>query len=240
MMIRPNVRSRFRGPDLQVVLIALAGGDAVRRSQLEAQLAREGPGPLLDDPSLARRLLAARTLLIPSEPLFVYVMVRRYLLDAGFTDDELADYLAAVVLEFGHHDRAWRAGSHEDDTHHYLVDLLAAMERTEGDRRFRLMAHLGNYALWLAGFFPDRIAAQRLRRGGPDVSYYDALGRRGFALASEHTLARRAGLGGVFAAAAASFPALRGTLNLLSDRLLFPQVSTGERLLRELGRSRAA
>jgi hypothetical protein len=52
------------------------------------------------------------------------------------------------------------------------------LEASEGERRFRVMVHLGNYALWLAGLFPDYIAARHLRKGGPDVAYYDALGRR--------------------------------------------------------------
>jgi len=41
--------------------------------------------------------------------------------------------------------------------------------------------HLGNYSLWLAGLFPDYIAARRSRKGGPDLPYYDELGRQDFA-----------------------------------------------------------
>ena len=62
------------------------------------------------------------------------------------------------------------------------------------------------FALWLAGLFPDYIAARHIRKGGPDVTYYDALGRRGFALASDHTLADRYGLDGVLRTAADRFP----------------------------------
>jgi hypothetical protein len=167
-------------------------------------------------------------------------MIRRYLLQSGFADEDLADYLAAVVIEFGDHDRAWRADRHDDDSHHYLTDLLLALERSDGDRRFRLMAHLGNYALWLAGLFPDRIAAQQVRRGGPDVSYYDAVGRRGFRMASEHALAHRTGIGEVYARVAAGFPGLRHALNGLSDRVIFPIVTSQDRLMRDLGRGRAA
>jgi hypothetical protein len=85
-----------------------------------------------------------------------------------------------------------------------------------------VMVHLGNYALWLTGLFPDYIAARRLRKAGPDISYYDALGRRGFGLASDHVLAAEYGLGGVLKTAAERFPALRSALNGVSDRVLFP------------------
>jgi hypothetical protein len=109
------------------------------------------------------------------------------------------------------------------------------LEASEGERRFRVMVHLGNYALWLAGLFPDYIAARHLRKGGPDVGYYDALGRRGFGLASDHALADRYGLDGVLRTAAERFPSVRGALNGLSDRVFFPGTATADRTLRDLG-----
>lgn len=238
-MIRANARSRLRGADLQLVLIVLARGNASRHADLERRLERDGPDVLLDDPLLAARLLEVRTVLAPSAPLFVYVMVRRHLLDAGLEDPALADYLAALVLDFGSGSRARQVQDGDPARHDYLVDLLALLERSEGEERFLVLAHLGNYALWLAGLFPDRIAARQIRRGGPDVSYYDRLGRRGYADASGHVLAEAAGLGDLFTVAAERFPAIRGTLNRMSDRVFFPQVITGDRMLRELGREAA-
>jgi hypothetical protein len=67
------------------------------------------------------------------------------------------------------------------------------------------------------------------------VLYYDALGRRGFGLASEHVLADQYGLDGVFRAAAERFVALRAALNGFSDRFLFPGSATSGRILRQLG-----
>jgi hypothetical protein len=116
------------------------------------------------------------------------------------------------------------------------VDILADLESSNGERRFRVMVHLGNYALWLAGLFPDYIAARHLRKAGPDVTYYDALGRRGFGMASDHALAGEYGLVAVLRTAAERFPSLRGALNGVSDRLLFPNVQSADRVLRQLGR----
>lgn len=235
-MIRANVRSRLREADLRLALLLLAGGDARCRRLLAARLAAEGPGALLDDPRLAARLLEVRTMLAPSPVLFTYVLVRRHLLDGGFASEELADYLAALLLDFGARDRARRVEPHDDDPREYLVDLLAELERVRGERWFRVSAHLGNYALWLGGLYPDRVAARHTRRGGPDLGYYDAMGRRGYALAGGHALATQAGLDGIYATAADRFPALRATLNRLSDRVFFPHVVTHDRVLRELGR----
>ena len=70
-MIRANTRSRLTAADLQLVLLLLSRGSAHRRAWLERRLALEGPDALLDAPELAERLLAVRTLLAPSEPLFL-------------------------------------------------------------------------------------------------------------------------------------------------------------------------
>jgi hypothetical protein len=234
-MIRADTRGRLTAADLQLVILLLSRGSAYRRAYLERRLQQEGPDALLDAPELFERLLAVRTMLVPSAPLFYYVVVRHGLRQAGLEDRDLADYLAALLLDFGQRDRAFRIDRHDDQEHRYLVDILAELETSEGERRFRVLAHLGNYALWLAGLFPDYIAARHHRKGGPDVTYYDALGRRGYALASDHALADRYGLDGVFRTAAERFPVLRASLNVVSDRVLFPHAATPDRVLRDLG-----
>lgn len=67
---------------------------------------------------------------------------------------KLADYLAAMLMAFGQRDRAWRIDWHDDQQHRYLVDILQDVEATSGERRFRVLVHLGNFALWLSGSFP--------------------------------------------------------------------------------------
>jgi hypothetical protein len=67
------------------------------------------------------------------------------------------------------------------------------------------------------------------------VAYYDALGRRGFGMASDHALAGEYGLAAVLRTAAERFPSVRGALNGVSDRVFFPTVSSPDRLLRDLG-----
>ena len=221
-MIRADLRSRLRAADVELVILLLSRGSAHRRAAVERQLAAEGPDALLERPELLERLLAVRTMLVPSEALFFYVVLRHALQRSGVDDRELADYLGSLMLEFGRRDRAWRVDWNDDARHAYLVDILADLEATSGERRFKVMAHLGNYALWLAGIFPDYIAARRLRSGGPDVSYYDALGRRGFGMASDHELADQYGLEDVFRSAAERFSEIRTALNGVSERYLFP------------------
>src|ERR1700719_3635616 len=152
-MILPNLRSRLRAADLRLIVLALARGDA-----------------LLDDPQLFPALLAVRSLLVPSAVLFMYVAVRQALLTAEGDDRDLADYLGALLLEFGDYRRHERVRSADDASYRYLVDIVAdlAGQDEAGERGFLLQTHLGNYSLWLAGLFPDYVAARRHRAGGPD------------------------------------------------------------------------
>jgi hypothetical protein len=221
-MIRADTRSRLGPADLHLMLLLLSRGSAVRRRALERRLECEGPDVLLDDAELAERLLTVRTLLVPSDHLFFYVMVRHALRLRGVDDRDLADYLAAMLLAFGQRDRAWRVDWNDDQTHHYLVDMLQDLEATTGDRRFKVLVHLGNYALWVAGLFPDYISVRQVRKGGPDVTYYERLGSRGYELASDHALAEPSGLEPILRVAAERFPAVRNALNGLSDRVFFP------------------
>lgn len=235
-MILPNVRSRLGPADLRLVIVALARHDGAARERYRRMLLELGPDRLLDEPGLLEALLAVRSLVQPSPPLFAYVAVRHVLRAAGIDDADLTDYVAALLLGFGDHDASRRLGAHDDQTYNYLVDIvsdLAAGEET-GERAFLLRAHLGNYSLWLAGLFPDRIAYQRARAGGPDLPYYDELGRQGYDLASRHRLADRFGLAGIYRAAAERFPALRTAFNRLSDRIFFPNVFTPDKVLRSL------
>lgn len=235
-MILPNVRSRLGPADLRLVIIALSRGDRAARERYRRLLLEAGPDRLLDEPGLLEALLAVRSLLQPSAPLFAYAAVRGVLRAAGIDSADLADYLAALLVEFGDHDRHARVRAHDDQSYNYLVDIVSELATGEdtGERAFLLRAHLGNYTLWLAGLFPDRIAYRRVRAGGPDLPYYDAMGRRGYDLASRHRLAHRFGVAGIYRAAAERFPALRVAFNRLSDRIFFPNALTPDRVLRTL------
>lgn len=233
-MILANVRQRLTPRDVELVVHLLARGDAARRAALLRRAEHEGIDVLLDHPELVQRLVSNRSLGSPSAALMLYVFVRHALKSAGADDARLSDYLAALLLEFGMRDRAFRIASHDDAVYRYLTDIVVALETATGRREFLLRAHLGNYSLWLAGVFPDHIVARRERKGGPDLGYYDAMGAQGFRLARDHYLATRFDLADVYDRAAQAFPRLRVALNRLSDRWIFPRRSSPERLVRQV------
>lgn len=207
-MITADARSRITKGDVDLVG-SCVGIDPARMASLDA---------VLDRREVATFLLGAK-LPGPSASLLFYVLVRHSLLDVGIDDPSVADYFAAVLREFGGGRRSRQVAEVDDQEHEYLVDILADLSAATGERQFRVCVHLGNYALWLSGIFPERIAAQRLRRGGPDLSYYESLGGRGFAEASGHRLAERSGLEDVLRTAAERVHEVRVALNRVSSQL---------------------
>lgn len=211
-MITADARSRITPEDLELLGSALG-------ARGEQRLAEESLDAILDRPEIAVFLLSAK-LPGPSPSLLFYVLVRHSMLDVGVDDPTVADYFAALMRDFGIRQRANRVDDVDDHDHHYLVDILADHSNSTGDRHFKVCVHLGNYALWMSGLFPDRIAARRVRRGGPGLDYYETLGSRGYAEASEHLLAERTGLDEILRTAAERTRDVRVALNKVSSKLV--------------------
>ena len=233
-MIIADTRQRLSRDDVQLAIRLLARVTREDVESLERRLADDGVDSILDDSRLAEALLELPQGAHASLELFAYVMVRRALARSGETDRGLADYVAALVVQFGVQQRAWRVSPADDQVYDTLVSLSGDVNDPDARRAFLVRTHLGNYALWLSGLFPDHIEQRRWRRGGPDLEYYEELGRHGFRLAADHRLAEEHGLATLYATAAERFGLLRSALNSLSDSLFVPNVHTPERLMRQV------
>ncbi|MFN2565214.1 MAG: hypothetical protein ABR499_09430 [Gemmatimonadaceae bacterium] len=233
-MILADVRRQLTRRDAQLAARLIACESSAELQHLEARLADEGIDALLDDPRLPAALLEQRRGSLASLPLFMYVVVRHSLRRVGEEDRLLADYVTSVLLHFALRGRAERVAESDDEVYTTLFELYEEVNDPDARRSFLVRTHLGNYALWLSGLFPDRIEHVRWRRGGPDLQYYEELGRRGFQLAADHRLAEQHGLATLYATAAERFGLLRIALNGVSDALLFPAVHTPERLMRQV------
>lgn len=233
-MILGNVRASLTRNDAQLALRLISRGSATELEDAEDALRGLGIDALLDDPRLLPALMESRLGMNASLPLFCYVVVRRALRGAGEDDRALADYIAAILLHFGARGRAERIAESDDQTYDTVSALLDEVNGPDARRSFLVRQHLGNYALWLSGLFPDLIEHRRWRRGGPDLEYYEDMGRRGFQLAADHRIAQENGLDSLFRGVAERFPTLRVALNGVSDSLLFPANSSPERLMRQV------
>jgi hypothetical protein len=233
-MILANARQRLSREDAQLAVRLIAKDSPEEVDRGRQRLVDQGIDAILDDQRLPQALLRSRYGAYASLPLFLYVMVRHALLRAGERDRMLSDYLAAVLLSFGARGRAERVSENDDQLYDTLASLLEDVNDRDPRRAFMVRVHLGNQALWISGLFPDMVEHRKWRRGGPDLGYFEEMGKRGFELAAEHRIAEQYGMAEVYTAIAARFGLLRVALNSLSDTLLFPNVNSPERLMRQV------
>jgi hypothetical protein len=233
-MILADTRHRLTRDDAQLAARILAHDSGEQLATFESRLADEGIDAILDDPRLPGALLRHPRGAHASFMLFAYVMIRQALRNAGENDRALADYVTSIVVHFGIRDRAHRISDTDDEVYDAIVRMCEDLNDPDFRRSFLVRTHLGNYALWLSGIFPDHIEQRRWRRGGPNLEYYEEMGKRGFQLAADHRLAEAHGLAPLYATAAERFGVLRTALNAVSDALFFPHVQTAERLMRQV------
>jgi hypothetical protein len=233
-LILANIRQGLTRDDAQLALRLLSRGSAAEYTAAEETLRRHGLDALLDDPRLSDALVECRQAAHASLPLFAYVVVRQALRNVHEHDRGISDYVASILVHFALRDNAHRIGAADDQIYDTIAALLADVDHGDPTRRFFVRAHLGNYALWLGGMFPDHVEERRFRRGGPDLEYYDEMGQRGFALAAQHRMSQQYGMTAVFEAAAERFPRIRAALNSVSDRFLFPGRESADRLMRQV------
>ena len=228
-MILPNVRASF-GPRELTFLVGVLGDVSGGRERVAARLADEGVDRLLDDPRTLDAVMGGGISAAPLE-LVCYLVVRRALLEVELDDRTLADYLAALLVDFSRADR----GVEQARNFTYLVDVLAEIDQSAASRAFELHAYLGEYSLWLSGVFPDRIVARVHRRGAPGLGYYEEMGIAGYRTAADSRQAGDLGLNRLYLDCAERFPELRVALNRVSDRYLFPTTAPSvDRLLRQV------
>src|SRR4051812_48621714 len=114
-MILADTRHRLTRDDAQLAARLLATEAGAEPGEIEARISNEGIDAILDDPRLASALLRQPRGAHASFTLFAYVMIRDALRRAGVPDRGLADYVSAIVLEFGLRDRAHRIAGSDDE-----------------------------------------------------------------------------------------------------------------------------
>jgi hypothetical protein len=218
MVIRPNCRVQFTAQDIDFILSVLGpkAGSAEALVQLLGD--EEARDLILDDETLLRAVLEHRSCLRISTHFYFYILVRHAFRRSDLKERPLADYVASVLAEFSHFERTrcMVKGQPVD----YFFEMLAALQTADDITSFYIRAHIGNQSLFLSGVFPDRIRFRAEHRGSPDLNYYEGLGRTNYRVASDHRLARKYDLDGIFNTLAERFQETRLALNDLRDRLL--------------------
>lgn len=153
-----------------------------------------------------------------SSRFYFYILVRQVMRRSGIRDRAVADYVAEVLAEFSRTERLSCVVPGQATPLNYFFEMLAALQTADDHTSFLIRVHIGNHSLFLSGVFPARIRFRAERRGFPDLRYYEGLGRTHYRAASDHRLARRYDVAGIFDTLAERFETARLALNDIADR----------------------
>ncbi len=217
-MVRANCRERFTAADFDFVVRTLSRSITDHVSLVDLLSDAETRDSVLDNPRLVDAILSHGGQLRISSQFYFYVLARHVLQRGGINDRKLCDYIASLLEAFSR-SSVLRAPHTADSVHQYISDMLIALQRVTPEQAFLLRAHVGNYSLFVSGIFHENTQRRSLR-GGPDVRFYEQVGRSNFQLVAAHAVARRCELDDVFEGLAERFREIRCALNQLSDQLL--------------------
>jgi hypothetical protein len=219
-MIRANCRARFTAADFDFIVRTLARSQTDPVSLVDLLSDVETRDSVLDHPRLVDAILNHCGHLRISSQFYFYVLARHVLQQGGIGDRKLCDYVASLLETFSHASQLQISESIGERVGQYIHDILIALTRATPEQAFLLRAHIGNYSLFISGIFHPAVAGQRSMRGGPDLEFYEQVGRTNYQLVASHATARRCELDDVFEGLADQFRDVRLALNHLSDRLL--------------------
>jgi hypothetical protein len=228
-MIRANCRARFTAADFDFIVRTLARSQTDQVSLVDLLSDIEMRDSILDHPRLVDAILNHCGHLRISSQFYFYVLARHVLQQGGIGDRKLCDYVASLLETFSHASRLQvpqtpghcveSATADSSCGEQYISDMLIALTRANPEQAFLLRAHIGNYSLFISGIFHENTQRRSLR-GGPDIEFYEQVGRTNYQLVASHVAARRCELDDVFEGLADRFRDVRLALNQLSDRLL--------------------
>lgn len=95
----------------------------------------------------------------------------------GNTDPELTGYVTGLLIDFVHIDNVYRVRDAHGRRLESLVDLHLESQRGDQPHARATQKHLGDYALFIVGMFPESL--QRHRRA-VSAEYYIAQGKQAY------------------------------------------------------------
>lgn len=100
----------------------------------------------------------------------------------GMPDLELMTYVTGLLIDFMHTDNLYRIRDAQGRRLEYLFDLQLESQRGDTAHARETQKHLGDYALFIIGWFPESL--QRRRRA-VSPGYYVAQGKQAYTTVSE-------------------------------------------------------
>ncbi len=216
-----NTRAQFTRNDVQFIADALGSSQEDRSAILRMAEDPSARATLLHEKRLFESSLRTPPALLSISPhLFFYIFVYRALDYKHIADDDVADYVAGICVEFRGSQPLWQVGSTEGGKMVYMVDLLRMLGDLDKPQQYFLKRYIGNVSLFLTGFFPDFIFQRSQNVGAPPMEYYERVGRAQFESAAGDSGAYDADAAPVLNVLAEQFVEVRSAINIFTDAYL--------------------
>jgi hypothetical protein len=120
----------------------------------------------------------------PIRPLF-HQLTARGLGQVGVTEGLLIRYLADMLVRFVHIDELYRLRDEKGSPLEYLAEMMPRAEGAAPVERREAFRHIGDFSLFVLGFYPESLLGAAKKKKGVDPDYYAEQGRRSYWLAAE-------------------------------------------------------
>jgi hypothetical protein len=122
----------------------------------------------------------------PLRRLFAGLTEHAFFSQLGVADTALTDYLSTLLTRFIHNDDVYRLRGSSGQPITELVEMVIEAERLPAGGRTRrdYYRHIGDFALFWTGVYPEAVGRLRSRATQDAFVSYTAQGKRGYLLTS--------------------------------------------------------
>ncbi|MGA2634771.1 MAG: hypothetical protein ABSF16_11085 [Terracidiphilus sp.] len=130
----------------------------------------------------------------PLEPFFHQAVRNSYEGKLGLHDPDVTDYVARLLCEFSQSENLYKVRDDAGRPIEELTDMMLAADPVHGtapsfDAERALRKHIGDYALFVAGMYPEAIGSnRRLRHRQPSLEELIRAGKESYYIVSQFNL----------------------------------------------------
>ena len=125
----------------------------------------------------------------PLGRMFAGLAEHAFIAEMGLTNTNLVDYIAGLLLRFVHRDNIFAVQGPDGRRLEELAAMMLLCERSSsrGNERRELYRHMGDFALFWTGVYPEALQTRSVRMQSDAVLNYCAAGKRSYQIASTYT-----------------------------------------------------
>jgi hypothetical protein len=166
----------------------------------------------------------------PLEPFFQQMVRNSYAGKLGMHDVEINRYVARLLCEFSESDKLYRVRDENGRPLQSLEEMVRAADPVHGtassfDAERAVRKHIGDYALFVSGMYPESMDPHRRRHGQQSFEELVRTGKESYYIVSQFDLEEYAEEAPMFARLSGWFDRCIYGLRLVRDELMLSRAN---------------